>query len=436
MKITLCSKFYTSAFIVISTIPLIDVFYFGLFNEKRVAQILLLTLCVPYILQYNYRLLSSRTKIAIIILFLTSIISVSLSNNYLYSTLFFLHYFLLTGVILVSSSTSNKVNYLYTTSIIISLFLSGLFFLNCLFFIIDNKNFNYDGVFTGFYNIMFYNHFQVSSMIFSLFFINNEKLKNISLLTLTFNFLIIFISSARGALLSIILTIALGIYLQILTSNERKFILKSLLISITLYFAYLFIEPSNFTNQGLLRETTSGRFSIWKDVITEIDFKSALFGNGAGTFYSKEHGVSHPHNSILSLIYDWGLVVTFIVVFYFIKLIKESLKYIKSTKKNINFNISFLSLTALLLLSLVSGTLVMPIPQVIICTSIGVLAAHLKYQPSINKNKVGYLIYAAVAFYLILTAISFECQSTSPSGPNFWSNGQFNLSTCNFLNKG
>ncbi|MCC9659984.1 O-antigen ligase family protein [Pseudoalteromonas lipolytica] len=423
-------KFYLPIFLIISIAPFWDSLYFGLFNEKRASQIALLILCIPYLISSNIS--DSKNKNIIYLLLTFSLISVFHSENPFYSLLILLHIFMLTALIKLGISQKDLELPLFITSIILSIFSSGMFFLNYFFYLYNNTDFFIDGVFSGFYNIRFFNHFQVICVCFSLYLLMNKNFKSITAISLVLNFLIIMISSARGASLAIIIIIFIGAYMKIINREVLNKVFWLFIFSLFLFIIYILTEPVSLTRDSLFRETSSGRLALWEDVIRSFNFKTILFGNGAGTFKSDSYGVSHPHNSVISLLFDWGAIVTLLILYLLFNLISESLDYLKFKKDNNTFNCCFLTFLALLSLSLVSGITIMPIPQTFLFILAGLIIKELRKTNKsvrISINKVIF-IYAVALIYFILSMISFNCQSHIPSGPNFWANGQVFLSSC------
>ncbi|WP_372530364.1 O-antigen ligase family protein [Pseudoalteromonas sp.] len=425
-------NFYIPFFLLVCSIPFLDSFYLGLFNEKRAAQIVLLALCAPLITKVNYSKISCKFQLTLALLFFLAFLSVFFSENSFYSSLLILHYILLLGIIVLGMETIRGSNLLFKTSIAISIFLSGYFLLNFFFYLSDNIVFPSDGVFAGFYNIRFFNQLQLIFIFYSLFFIKKKKYQSIALISLTLNLLIIFISSARGALLATLITLFLGYYIKIIKRKELNFIFKALTLSISLYILYLYLQPPSSFDKSLFRETSSGRIEMWIETIRGFDIKTLFVGNGAGTYSYTKYSLSHPHNIFLSLIHDWGLLFTITLMYILNKVIFKSIKHIKENKHTNEFKISFLTLISLLLLSFVSGTLVMPMSQTFVFLSIGFLLGSTNTKNLLEKPKsnIYYSIYIVIGAYLILSAISFNCLSNFPFGPNFWSNGQVSLSNC------
>lgn len=258
-------------------------------------------------------------------------------------------------------------------------------------------------------------------------------MQRIARIGLTLNFFLLLFSSARGA--SVALFIALLIYCYFTNRSIIKEILFCLLVAVlffSIHYAYL---SSYYSAEYILRTGSSKRYELWLEIISNINFKTLLIGNGPGGYESETFNFSHPHNSILQILNSWGGIVLSILVFFIYKLIHHSLLFIKKNKYKNEFLIYFTSFISLLIYSLVSGVIVMPIPQTFLFVLVGILLRYLGYnllkkKGNTHKRITLTIILITSLCYTVLVTLSYNCLDPKPYGPGFWSNGQLSFANC------
>ena len=418
-----------SIFLIACSAPFVDEYFLGLFNEKRIFQSVTLLF---YSMLYFYKHQIS-SKLLILIIFL-GFWSVLLSYNLLYATLNYIHTLMLLSAIIVGYEIGKNNFLLFITIFFCNLFITLYSLLNYFFFVLTGDTPTPDGVLYGFYNIRFFNQFQVLCIPFIIYFLKHNKLSRIATIILTLNFFLFFMSGARGAIVSTSCMVIFSIYYKLVDKENLLTLLKCCIGGGILFFCYFLYHNTPETVEYLIRTNSSNRFSIWSELISQITTKNIVIGNGSGVFFSEKFGVSHPHNSILQLLYNWGLITTTLLTVIVLNFIKTSTQYVK--KNSIpEFNSCLQAFLALIIYSLVTGILVMPIPQTFIFILAGVLLSYLPIQLKTNKSsskKLG--IYSLLSlFYILLVILSYNCLDSTPYGPNFWSYGQLSFSQCKII---
>lgn len=425
-------NFYVlTIFLLLSLTPFIDIYFLGLYNEKRGFQIIFLIAAL--FLTPKLKLTKNKYNLLLLFIILTYT-SVIFSSNKLQSLLNSLHFLLLLNLINFGFSLGKSINKLPFLIAIVNILAVSLSLLNYSFYILSNSQVTPDDILYGFYNIRFFNQFQVLCIPFIIYFLQHKQLSRVAFTLLTLNIFLLFLSGARGAIFASLVMLAIGGYYHLITKMQFLKILKCSLLALVLFSAHFLFSENNESINYLLRTSSSLRIEIWGDLLSHLKPFNILIGNGPGIYYSKEFGNSHPHNSIFQLLYNWGGVVTLSVIVFFIILFKYCIVYIRKHYVP-EFNTCLLALLALLAYSLVSGIIVMAIPQTFIFILVGILLFYLPLNLKANKSSRGKitLYFFIGVFYVFLAALSYTCVASFNYGPNFWSNGQISFSQCKII---
>lgn len=251
---------------------------------------------------------------------------------------------------------------------------------------------NWPFPFTGFSNIRSFNQYQlwllglVSFPLLSFEFKSKIKLTCLYL-SLTLWWVLLFYSASRGVLIAWFV----GLLFTVIAYRTHAYsFLKLQLIQIsTGFFIYylLFkiipsINQSTLVTGTVFRETTNDRLALWNLAIDLIQ-KFPILGVGpmGYAWYSKSN--AHPHNSLLQLASEWGLIATTIILiilgyglyYWFKKFNMSSLKSLSKPDKSLTI-ILFFTIITNATYSLVDGVLVTPISQVLMFTIIGLMIGH------------------------------------------------------------
>eukprot|EP01093_Parvamoeba_rugata_P011289 TRINITY_DN309_c0_g1_i8.p1 TRINITY_DN309_c0_g1~~TRINITY_DN309_c0_g1_i8.p1 ORF type:complete len:442 (+),score=13.35 TRINITY_DN309_c0_g1_i8:296-1621(+) len=420
-----------SIFLIACLTPFIDEYFFGLFNEKRAFQSILLSMCALF--YFPSLKLEKKANLTLTLVLLLGLISTLLSNNLLHSSLSYLHATMLISLVFLGYKIKSDNSILFYTILFSNVFLVSYSLLNYSFFILSSEAPFPDGVLYGFYNIRFFNQFQALSIPFVIYFLSHPKLHRVANVTLTLSFFLLLFSSARGASIAILITTL--IYCYSINRSMIKEVLLCLLAAILLFSLHYFYLSFYHSAEYIIRTGSSKRYELWLEVINNINLKTLLIGNGPGGYKSETFDFGHPHNSILQILNSWGAIVLSIAVWFIYKLITHSLAFINKNKDNNEFLTCFTSFVSLLIYSLVSGVIVMPIPQTFLFTLVGILLGYLGYNLYERKNntekKIALIITFAISLlYAALVILSYNCLDPKPHGPSFWSNGQLSFESC------
>jgi O-antigen ligase len=195
---------------------------------------------------------------------------------------------------------------------------------------------------------------------------------------------LMFFAASRGVLLAWAVSI---IITGIIYKKTSWPFIRLQLISITtglLSYQVLFQLIPNLKNSAvvtgtILRDTTSDRLELWK-LSTELIQNNPIFGVGPMHFAWASMTVAHPHNSILQLMAEWGLPAAIIILslagyglFYWKKKFNsETLNTQTNLNQQLIIALFFTAITSMVY-SLVDGVIVMPISQVMMFTTIGLM---------------------------------------------------------------
>jgi O-antigen ligase len=352
--------------------------YFKGFNGKRQLQVLIiisihLLLFSPIIrdkLIDAFRALGADIKFYLASFFISGAISASLAQFSLYAWMDFFQVFLLCNSFFILSTAFH----LYP------LFKKVLFFIICLgficllveFFIKSIIGLSLQGaldlklIYPDFGNYRFLNQAQVQLVfILSFLYIALPKPyhKYVFVLSVV-NIFMLLNSGARGALLSLTLVLLLAVFfsnkvLKKLVFNTLKVFVVGLLLYLfyTLYESYYLILDSY-----LIRSGSSGRLSMWLEAIRIIAENPLGIGPYHYGVMNNVNDLSHPHNSVLRFVLEWGWIAGAAVFILAIKLFIYLIEVFRNES-----SIFRLSLTCSLLAggaySLFGGLFIMPASQ-------------------------------------------------------------------------
>lgn len=429
MKINNRSLLILFSFLLLSLLPNIDYYFLGMYNEKRGFQVATLVLSLIFIPKIK---LDKRHCLFLVLVTLLALLSVTLSENKLQAILNFLHIILLVNLINLGLTLQKNINKIFLLFFFSNLFVVCYSLLNYSFFIIEQAQPHPDAILYGFYNIRFFNQFQILCIPFVVYFIQHKELSRAAFILLILNIFLFLLSGARGAILASLVMLIFGSYYQLINKKQLLKILECGFISLILFSIYFLHHQDPEVINYVVRTSSSLRVEIWGDLLSKLTLSNIFIGNGPGIYFSEEYEYSHPHNSVLQILYNWGGIIAILISILLLKLFQLSIRYTKSN--NIpEFNICLLSFQGLLTYSLVSGVIVMPIPQTFIFVLVGVLLSYLPLNLKFNNNSYRNItIYSSLSVvYMFFVVISYNCLDSKPYGPNFWSNGQVSFSQCN-----
>lgn len=376
----------------------------GLYNQKRILQLLLyfLLLLLLFIkniregilkILYNFSL---RARLSFFIVVLLGIFSALFAEFTDWALLEVTHYVTIALLIMIiaSASINHKEAAIYFMKFIVIsvtgfyLFRFGIGYILHLngTYPLWPGNFLNVGYF-GFSHIRFFNQIQTWTLPLLLILAWQEKEKKWQYLLLTLSalwWMLVFASGGRGTLLSTIVSLLLLVYVLKKQGSGLYKISGGTFVVGALSYLFLFKVFATSNSISIIREGTSGRINVWLDAIQDIVVNPFL-GYGPMHFASitLRNPWGHPHNWLLQFSYEWGLPAAFILLgifliglYAFITRIKlQAEKKIFLSKKE-KFKIGvFWSMLAAFLHAFLSGIIVMPLSQVWLILIVGTAIA-------------------------------------------------------------
>ncbi|MBA6335657.1 hypothetical protein H4J57_00395 [Colwellia sp. BRX8-7] len=215
-----------------------------------------------------------------------------------------------------------------------------IFFIYSMFFCFVNQStFDVNNrVFIGIFNPIWIGRIIFEFFLISLFFLNKKLWVNI--LIFTGCLFITYMTGSKGALFSLILTVFYWYYANE-KINKFYFTLTLLFFILFCFLIYTNVDVDSYVFQRFMTTVPDGtsdelynesRIIVWPktfELIVSQDLIPLLFGNGIGEFGSfyKGHEYNarfYPHNLILELIVEFGLIFTTAVFIYMVKIFKKS----------------------------------------------------------------------------------------------------------------
>lgn len=256
---------------------------------------------------------------------------------------------------------------------------------------------------------------------------------------------ITYYSASRGAVLSWIIAIVLlaMVYRKLAWPFVKLQCIahaSGLLLFYVLFYVVPYLAGNKVNSLTIIRSTTSDRIALWNKAIALVQ-QHPWFGVGPMHYAWNNAGLSHPHNSLLQMVSEWGLLATgFMLAFILYALLSWLTTFSPRATKSlspINQHIA-IALTFTLLInacySMVDGVIVMPISQMMMALmmgcAIGLYANVNKLDQTITAYKRP--ILAAVILCVMVWAIAPEIidaminstgsfSSGFPAvGPRFW----------------
>tara|TARA_Y100000780_G_scaffold172366_1_gene157501 strand:- start:1348 stop:1938 length:591 start_codon:yes stop_codon:yes gene_type:complete len=193
------------------------------------------------------------------------------------------------------------------------------------------------------------------------------------------------------------------------------------------YFCICLYLPISESNA--LYFSSSGRYEMWQNSIYEGFNLFSGIGPGNYSYRINTTVLSHPHNSIIQILVESGILSGILIIFilgkiFWVQLNNQS----NSTEAE---RVYFLTFICWVVYSLVSGLMVMPVTQVIGCLLLGSLIRVTKYDAPIvvsKWNKIYLLLFCTVYGTMFYRSyIQLNADTPKMAGPSFWSAGEKNL---------
>jgi hypothetical protein len=377
---------------------------------------------------------SKKTLYVLALFFIFGCFSTLLSDRSYWGWVELSNYGVLCGVFILLAYCVANLEYedilfgVYLTILVFTLFLFVRFFLNLGFYLFDSSEPTIHQLIEGFANARFMNQLQVALvplLVLSLFSPRLNNFYRISQCLLIFHIVILLQTQARGAGLSIVLSIA---SVWLLTGKNNRVglvwgLLKLFLMAILLWLILIVLLPYLLIGDvpALPRTGTSGRFDIWLYALTNIK-DSFFLGFGPMSFSwaeGKPLQNAHLHNSVLQLMYEHGVIVMLFLVGWVLTLLRREFCLLIAEREQSELNrvVVFSTVLGLLFYSLLSGVVVMPLSQLML---VFCLALYVQYEKETGKLKLN--VYQRVGFCVFICALSIAVilsKSMSMEAQNF-----------------
>ncbi|NYR12034.1 O-antigen ligase family protein [Pseudoalteromonas sp. MIP2626] len=433
-----------SLFFLCTLIPLIPITSYDFHNHQRIIQIAFLLIISLLVLtaflgnkKPTFKLsLNKKSSVLYLIFIFSGCLSALMSMEQSFSLLYTFHISLLILTMYYVSTINDKRSILFIIYALLithtSLILICL--LNIMFTLSEQQPLNPYVIYSGFINIRFFNQVQVFVLPFLVLLLKFKNIQRIVFIILFLNLLLIFIGQARGALLSFL---AFSIFALVLKTTLKKQVLTGLICLLLSWFVFYILDSLNNSNLDVLRTSSSGRIDIWLTTLQNLSLKHFFIGNGPGVFQislGNSAPFSHPHNSLIEILNEWGLIALLSIVSVIFITFKQAIIHLKIHKKDIITESLFYSFAIGITYSLFSGVHVMPVSQTLLFIMWGLLLGRVNKNKqltfSINKwIKLSITILFIVAWYFYLQKAIDIYNNIDPDkgyifGPRFWSIGQ------------
>lgn len=169
------------------------------------------------------------------------------------------------------------------------------------------------------------------------FYVKIKSIRLIILGTFLSYILILLLYGSRGTILSVLLFVLLYYFIankvRLKSILKFTFIIVLIFISFRFYIEYtnadlFFLNKSEQLSEGN-NDISNGRFSLYSDAIAGIS-DYPLLGQGIAAFENNYN--RYPHNFILQILYEGGVVLLIIILHGFFKFFNKS--YIVKINKN------------------------------------------------------------------------------------------------------
>ncbi|MEZ9329780.1 O-antigen ligase family protein [Vibrio breoganii] len=381
-----------------------------------------------------YLQLTSLNKITVYLLLLLFFLSVLSNSIGLYRIRGFLDLANYTGLFLIAltiASNNNNIKQTFEVYIVITIlsFLSVI----CGFYIalsleIAPSNFTI----LSYVNPRILNQVQAWLIIPIIYYsiINNSYLAKIALIL---NVSIIFALDARG--LGIAAFIGVIIW-SVLDNTNRKNILKiaTYCIIIGLLTKLIILHPlptiiylNEYIPMELRSDIGHGRLDVWLQAVNMVSF----WGHGGDAFVCNTTSHARPHNSILLVLVNWGVLAAITYVALVLLLLYRIIS-IRREPLSLALGVTLLSGLGY---SLVSGVLDSPFSQLLSCVTLGLFWSTLTKNDTnvnlVNKKYISSILILISILIAIAITVKIEDRITNnhfrgleyketPYMPQYW----------------
>lgn len=346
------------------------------------------------------------------------IISALYGQHPFWSMLELANFILLIGLFFILSSCiaiigrAEVLRYFFGFALFFTLCICAKFLLFLLFHFIDANRPNLYSLVSGFMNVRFFNQLQVVLMpllCLSFYIDDLKKCRYLAMLALSFLWLILLQSEARGAVLAIMVS-AFLVY-SFLPISARKYFIRPLLTSIAigtgLWLVLIVILPLFIFDDDIwqLRIDSSGRIAMWLYILQEIP-QRIFMGYGPMSFAWAEGKPllnAHPHNALLQFLYEYGIGVFVVVTVWSVFKLTTLFGRLKQTQGGNPDTVIIFALCSAWCYSLFDGMIVMPLSQALLAA---LLAINCQYSKVITVHTRWRLLATLIVLLLGTVLIS------------------------------
>lgn len=321
---------------------------------------------------------------------------------------------------------------IYAGALLFSIMTLVKYMLFLFFSYADSQSFDIHGLLSGYVNVRFFNQLQVMViplLLLAFFTENLAKFKRVTVAIVAMHWMVLLQTEARGAMLSLIfITVLLWWFVDV---NARKRLVltlfQTLFLGIGLWLIFIILIPYWLmeTTTFQIRTGSSGRLDLWLYVLHAMP-ESLWLGFGPMSFSwaeGKPLPHAHPHNSIMQLLYEYGVISTMVCMSWAGSWIYKRLRYLQQTKDLTLIAIVYALLSGLCY-SLFSGVVVMPFAQLLLVFLMA-LQMFSNTRSTVNigiRARLGVFVSVTVLSGLILTTYQHEALR-SALFPRLWLNG-------------
>ncbi|MCS6099634.1 O-antigen ligase family protein [Shewanella baltica] len=297
----------------------------------------------------------------------------------------------------------------------------------------DAQSFDIHGLLSGYVNVRFFNQLQVmvTPLLFLPFFVQDlARFKRVSIVFVALHWAVLLQTEARGAMLSLMLAAAV-LWLFVDAKTRIQFIstmLKTMLFGICLWIVFIIMIPYWLMDSSTfqIRTDSSGRLDLWLYVFKSIP-EHLWLGFGPMSFVwaeGKPLPNAHPHNSVMQLLYEYGVICCIVSTGWAMSRVYHRLRYIHQVKAVEVIPVTYALLSGLCY-SLFSGIVVMPLAQLMLVLVVALDAQQYGtsciYRVGIRGKIVLFIIASVMAVVLLGT---YKNEELLPIlFPRIWENG-------------
>lgn len=389
--------------------------FFDGYNNKRQLQVLIvifsqfLLLYPPFFSQYFSVIFSIPLINQLVLLFfvLSGAVSISFGDHFLYAWGDWLHYLLLINMVVVWVAVFKFWSRLKL--ILLMVLLAGFCFLIIDFLVACIISLLFDGfltahlVYPSFGNIRFVNqiHVQLIFVVIALSLVFPKSFQKWFSCIVGLTVFMLLVGGARGAILAISFVV---VFIRFIPNQSLKRLsinlLKAFFLGAAFYLVYIIYEYSaqqESVSSGLFRSGSSGRLSIWSEVVSGIVRNPFGIGSFHYGSFTNVFPHSHPHNIWLQFFIEWGWIAGVSFLFLLSSFLICLVKKIKVESDFIKLAIGC-SILSGLLYSMLSGVFVMPASQVVFVFLLALFFSDSNYMEKNAYSKIERVPFCVCGF--------------------------------------